>query len=292
MKWGVCFLTTLFSTCFLTATQNPSDLESLVQEAVIKGYHEDFIDLVEMIYGKGFISQGGKEFAQRVVGDLDIENRSVLDIGSGLGGPILHLAELYQTKITGLEPQKWLFDRAQKHLEEARPKLRGSVEFVLMEHPAHLKQFPDENFDVVMSKETILHIPLQVKKGFFAEIYRVLKTGGEIVIMDWMHAAPSYSKKTERMMELDGVSYHFMTPVEYITLLKEVGFSEVTMENISSETAGFSQGNIDKIREIAPAIEESYGRDVYDYCVESWGYQRDAFASKELISGIFRAKKL
>ncbi len=56
--------------------------------------------------------------------------------------------------------------------------LKGSAQFILMDHPAHLNQFSDESFDLVISKETILHIPLEIKKAFFLEIARVLKPGG------------------------------------------------------------------------------------------------------------------
>ena len=160
-----------------------------------------------------------------------------------------------------------------------------------MDDPSRLAQFADETFDIVISKEAILHIPIPYKKPFFAEIHRVLKPGGELIVMDWMHAGPKYSEKTQKMIEMDGIAYHLVAPIEYRELLQESGFLQIEMENISAETAQFSQENIDKIGELAPAIREKYGQEVYDYCIETWSYQRDAFASEELITTIFRAKK-
>ena len=266
-------------------------LENLIQQSVSQGYNEDFIELVEMIYGKGFLSQGGTASIDCMINNLSIENRKILDIGSGLGGPVLYLAEKYPLDITGLEPQEWLFRRATESLNENKGILKGSAQFVLMDHPSHLHQFPDESFDIIISKESILHIPLEVKSSFFSEIARVLKSGGQIVIMDWMRNCAQYSQKTQKMMDMDGVAYHLITPTDYQSLLQDVGFSYVQMEDVSLETAHLSQQNIDKIQELAPTIQKKYGQDVYEYCMESWGYQRDAFASKELISGIFRATK-
>jgi phosphoethanolamine N-methyltransferase len=282
-----------FSFSLYSQQSNPGvekNLENLARQSAGQGYSEEFIDLIEMIYGKGFLSQGGGEGVEHMLKDIPLENRSLLDIGSGLGGPALFLAEHYFLDITGLEPQEWLWKRAMQTLGE-KEKLKGSLRFVLMDHPHNLSQFADEAFDIVMSKESLLHLPLECKKPFFAEIYRILKTGGELVIMDWMHSTPLYSKKTRKIMEMDGVAYHLMMPSHYQALLEESGFSQIARENVSWETACYSQENIDKIEELSSIIQEKYGKDAFEYCRESWGYQRDAFASEELIAGIFQAKK-
>ena len=299
MRFGCSSLISIFLCGFIfyinpiqaSSKEEEINFEHLIQKSVSQGYHEDFIDLVEMIYGKGFLSQGGVVSIKHMIKDIAIENQKILDIGSGLGGLVLHLAEQYSIDITGLEPQKWLFTKAIKNLSENKEHLKGSAQFILMDHPANLNQFPDETFDIIMSKESILHVPLEIKKAFFLEIARVLKPGGEIIIMDWMHTTPQYSEKTQKMMEMDGVAYHLITPSAYQSMLQDVGFCNVQMEELSQITANFSQENIEKVLELAPIIQEKYGQEVYQYCIESWGYQRDAFLSKELVSGIFRAKK-
>ncbi|MBI3236809.1 MAG: methyltransferase domain-containing protein [Chlamydiales bacterium] len=277
--------------CGLQGQEVSEDLEKIIQQSVAQGYHEDFIELVEMIYGEGFLSQGGENFVEQIVEGVDLSGKTVLDIGSGLGGPDLYLAKNHSADITGLEPQKWLFERAVNNLERACGSLKGSLRFVLMEHPASLKPFGNGDFDIVMSKETVLHVPMEVKRPFFSEIYRVLKPGGEIVIMDWMHRDQNWSCRMKRMMKIDGVAYHLMTPDSYKGLLEEIGFKEIRMENVSKRTALFSQANIDKIGTLKGVIEERYGMETFDYCVESWGCQRDLFLSGELIAVIFRAKK-
>ena len=284
-----CYLIILYGFISFSLTCQEIEQESLIQHSVSQGYDEQFIDLIEMIYGKGFLSQGGTASIDRMMSNLSLENQKVLDIGSGLGGVVLYLAERYPLDITGLEPQKYLYTRAVESLNERT--FRGSPRFVLMDHPARLNQFPDESFDIVISKESILHIPLEVKESFFLEIARVLKPRGKIVIMDWMRTVDQYSQKTKKMMDMDGVAYHLVTPTDYRSMLQDAGFSLVQMEDVSQEIVSCSQDNIHKIHEISPSIQERYGLEVYEYSIESWGYQRDAFASKELVAGIFRAEK-
>ncbi len=263
--------------------------EDTIRQSASQGYHEEFIGLVELIYGEGFLSQGGNASVERMVAGCSLENKKVLDIGSGLGGPDIYLAETYAADITGLEPQEWLYRRSLANQELAKPK--RSLRFVLMDHPASLSQFADGSFDVVISKETILHVPIEVKPAFFSEILRVLKPGGEIVILDWMRTQFPYSEKTQKMMDMDGVAYHLITPDQYLSLLQNAGFSQIQLENVSPEIAGYSQGNIQKIGELEDRITKDYGREVFGYCIDSWEYQRDAFATQELMAGIFRAQK-
>ncbi len=196
-----------------------NNLEEKTKQAASQGYDETFVALVEMIYGKGFLSQGGPESVQKMIDGLNLDGKKILDIGSGLGGPALHVAKQTRANVTGLEPQKWMVEIANRNLNEMEEHLQGTVNFLHMTTTSNLHQFPDNSFDFIMSKEALLHIPHEAKKGFFTEIYRILKPSGQIVILDWMHSTPNYSTKTEEMMELDEVAYNLISPPEYLTLL-------------------------------------------------------------------------
>lgn len=161
-------------------------MEKITAEASCQGYEQGFTKLIEMIYGKGYLSLGGDESVQEMIQGLDLTGKRVLDIGSGLGGPCIYLAKSYAAEIIGLEPQKWMVELSQKNLSEVSTELKGSVDFVLMEETSNLRCFPDNSFDVILSKEVLLHIPTVAKQGFYKEIYRVLKPGGHIVLMDWL----------------------------------------------------------------------------------------------------------
>ena len=267
------------------------NLEFLAQESASQGYDRNFIALVEMIYGSGFLSQGGRASVQSMVEGLHLNGCKILDIGSGLGGPCLYLAEQYDCEITGLEPQEWMVKKAQMNLHAAKDMLKGSIEFILMQAASNLQQFEEASFDVILSKEALLHLPLSAKEGFFAEIHRVLKPNGALVIMDWMRGSLDYSENTKKMMEQDGVAYHLIFCDKYLEFLRQAGFSEVTVQDITADHAIFSQQNVDRIQDLKSMIDSLYGEQVFWQSIDSWNWQRDAFKSRELLVGVFRARK-
>ena len=296
MKKLICCSLLMLSPYVFCAAEESAQLNKeyrlqAAQESACQGYDEEFVELVEMVYGKGFLSQGSQTCVEKMVSDLQLDGRKVLDIGSGLGAPALYLAQQYPVDIIGAEPQEWMVKRANQNLKEAQERLKGSASFVVLRDPSNLQQFSDNEFDIIFSKEALLHVPLEIKKDFFREIYRVLKPGGKIVIMDWLHSSPNYSPNTKKMMEMDGVAFNLVTPSEYLDIFKNVGFADVEMENTSIEHAGFSQENIRTIKKLASQIEAKFGKETYDYCIESWGYQRDAFQAQEIITAIFKATK-
>ncbi len=290
------FSLALFSSSLILASDTQialdRNLEHIAQEAACQGYDQDFTELIEMLYGSGFLSQGGERSVQDMIGNLNLDNLQVLDIGSGLGGPSIYLAKKYYAHIVGLEPQDWMVQQAEKNLEQEKENLKGSVDFAVMEHASNLQQFPNDSFDVVFSKETLLHIPVELKPNFFSEIYRVLKPGGQIILMDWMHSSQDYSENTKKMMDLDGVAYNLVTYNEYCQILQSAGFSEITWSDTTLESYDLSQKNVHTLLTLKSKIKRKYNLETFKESLDSWSWQRDAFSSRELRTGIFRARKL
>lgn len=266
-------------------------MESLTLEAATQGYDKDFIGLVEMVYGKGFLSQGGERSVQEMIGDFNLDDAHVLDIGSGLGGPSIYLTKRHHAHVTGLEPQAWMIECAHKNLADERDQLRGSVNFVHMTTTSNLKQFASGSFDFVLSKEAILHIPLEVKHSFLAEIFRVLKPGGMFIVLDWVRTAVPYSPNTRQMMELDGVAYNLTTLESYLGSLAQVGFIEISSEARTAKSVEYSQLNVETIHQLKDKIIGMYGVLTFEHSLQSWSWQRDAFKGRELETVLFKAKK-
>ncbi len=113
-------------------------LETAARKAASQGYDRDFIELVEMVYGEGFLSQGGEQLVEGMIGDLDLSHLRVLDIGSGLGGACIFLAKKYPAQVIGIDPQKWMIDLANGNLLKQKEKLKGEFDFIYMD-----KQFAE-----------------------------------------------------------------------------------------------------------------------------------------------------
>ena len=251
----------LFAVCLVFAGGKEEAMR-----AAIQGYEEEFIDLVEWVYGKGFLSQGGKASAEEMVKGFDLEGKRLLDIGSGMGGPALAIAKNHHVHVVGIEPQACLVKKANEYLEEAG-SLEGSVEFINIEDPSNLQIFDDASFDFVVSKEVILHIPTEMKEAYFKEILRVLKPGGKIAIMDWTHKSPNYSDDTKKMIELDGVAYNLVTPLKYLATLSRAGFQKISIEDNTQAHIELTEQNLSTIARLRDKITSRYDAETYNFCV-------------------------
>jgi sterol 24-C-methyltransferase len=105
---------------------------------------------------------------------------TVLDVGCGLGGPALTIAEYSGANIIGV-------DIIEQHIEIARQRaslsgLSRQTRFEVAD--AMNLPFPDEYFDGVYLFESACHMPDKAK--FYQECARVLRAGGRFVGTDWM----------------------------------------------------------------------------------------------------------
>jgi SAM-dependent methyltransferase len=105
---------------------------------------------------------------------------TVLDIGSGLGGPARTLAAEFGCRVTGLDLSAE-FCRAAT-LITARVGLADRVSF---QHGSALDiPLADGSFDVVWMHNAGMNIP--AKERLYAEVHRVLRSGGRYILSEWL----------------------------------------------------------------------------------------------------------
>lgn len=259
------------------------------------GYNTDFIDLVEIVYGDGYLSQGGSEMVEQMFEGIELKGTRILDLGCGVGGPVLHLIKNHDVTVVGADPEAFMIHQGQSALEwlcaDTNKSIKGCAYFVAMKDPLTLEQFPDGSFDIVTSKEAILHVPHKHKLSYFQEIFRVLKKGGQLVILDWQHSTPNYSDDVRAMMEMDGVPFHLNTPEEYHQIVVQAGFSNVSINDWTSILAEQTLQDLTTIDSQQSQIVNRFDKATYDYARNSWNIQGRAFKNRELLVGLIKAIK-
>jgi ubiquinone/menaquinone biosynthesis C-methylase UbiE len=113
---------------------------------------------------------------------------SVLDVGSGVGGPARFLAATYGCQVTGVDLSE-PFVHAARYLTERT----GQSERVSFETASALElPFDDGHFDVVLLQHVAMNIADRTR--LYREIRRVLKSGGRFATFDVVlsSGAPHY----------------------------------------------------------------------------------------------------
>jgi ubiquinone/menaquinone biosynthesis C-methylase UbiE len=124
------------------------------------------------------LPQRTADLAQLQVGE------AVLDVGCGTGA----LAMVACTRVgaeghvCGIDPGPRQVDRARTKAERAGLSIDFQVGVI------EQLAFPDHSFDVVLSTLVMHHLPDDLKRLGLAEIVRVLKPGGRLVIIDFKRA--------------------------------------------------------------------------------------------------------
>ena len=145
---------------------------------------------------------------------------SVLDVGCGTGEVALLASTRTQAgRVHGIDPAPEMIAVAKG--KAARKRLDVDFRVGVIE----ALPFPDASLDVVTSSLMMHHLPEELKARGLAEVYRVLKPGGRLLIADFLQ--PSHSILNHVFMAFtrhQGVQNGLD---EVGKLLQETGFSKV-----------------------------------------------------------------
>jgi SAM-dependent methyltransferase len=244
------------------------------------------VTLLELIYGEGFIAPGGPQEVRNLVGETDLSGKLVLDIGCGVGGIDVMLARDYGCDILALDVEEPLLERARERA--AKAGLAERLTFRLVE-PGPLP-LEDASVDVVFSKDAWIHIP--DKLALLAEVFRVLRPGGQLLAGDWCRGPEPYSADMDRFFELEGLTYHMATLESYGSGLRECGFDAIELFDVSDRFAILSQGQYDRMT--GPMKEQMLalvGDKETARITENWRQLLIVIDNGELRPGHMRARK-
>jgi ubiquinone/menaquinone biosynthesis C-methylase UbiE len=154
-------------------------------------YVETNVPLFEAIYGKGLISLGGLEAIDDMFLDVALTGKTILDIGSGIGGMAYHLAAQYDCQVIGLEIHPWMAEYATNH---APSSIKNKLEFISYTPDGEIP-IGAQSIDICCSKGVLTNVKGKLK--LFQECYRILQHSGQIVFIDWLvpeSAGPKYDR--------------------------------------------------------------------------------------------------
>lgn len=184
-------------------------------------YPPRMIAMLEAIWGEGFLSPGGPEEVARILEGQSIKGASVLDIGCGAGGIDIALARDHGAAyVTGIDVEDPVLTHARALVEKAG--LAAQIGLVKVA-PGPLP-FPPGTFDVVFSKDSIVHIP--DKHALMAEVFRVLKPGGRFIASDWLVGTDTLSPAMAAYIAAEGLDFGMATPARYLQAMSAAGFAD------------------------------------------------------------------
>jgi len=112
----------------------------------------------------------------RLVRDVPLKGRLVLDVGTGVGRWVPFLLERGASRVIGIDIEQ------ERLLRASRRRYGGDASFGLAS--AARLPFPDCAFDFVSSVAVLLHLDYESKERAIAEIARITKPGGYVGIIE------------------------------------------------------------------------------------------------------------
>jgi demethylmenaquinone methyltransferase/2-methoxy-6-polyprenyl-1,4-benzoquinol methylase/phosphoethanolamine N-methyltransferase len=190
------------------------------------GYY-DFVTNFMMLGHAGMLRRMTVDNTQIQPGD------SVLDVGCGTGEvALLAKTRAKAGKVYGIDPAPEMIAVARK--KAARRKLDVDFRVGVIES----LPFPDASMDVVTSSLMVHHLPEDLQARGMADVYRVLKPGGRLLIADFMQ--PSGSIMNHVFMV---VTHHQKVQSglaeDVKQLLGKTGFSQITQPDDHVLVIGF-----------------------------------------------------
>ncbi len=254
------------------------------QEDGDEEYDDELVGLLELVWGDGFLAPGGTASVHRTVGAVDLSGTEVLDLGCGIGGADLVLTREHGARVTGIDLEPSLLQRA-----ESRAAAAGLDISYQLGQVSGLP-FADERFDHVFTHAAIIHVAN--KPALFAEIFRTLKPGGWLLGYDWLRGTDPYTPEMHYWFELEGLHYAMDHLNNYLTMLSQAGFSSISGDDDNERYRDIAHQEYSRMRgEWFAKMTDLLGQERRDHFIEDWRALTVVLDQGQLRPAYFRAQK-
>ncbi|MDO8361404.1 MAG: methyltransferase domain-containing protein [Actinomycetota bacterium] len=251
-------------------------------------YDDKLVAVLEALWGDGYLSPGGNDETALVLQGVELHGQRVLDIGCGTGGCALFIAERFHpVEVVGLDVEPGVVATATANAVAAGVADVVSFTAVL---PGPLP-FDDGRFDVVFSKDSIVHIA--DKHALAREIFRVLAPGGVFAASDWMAGSDEPpSPAMQRYEELEGLGFGLASPDRYFAALRAAGFERVEYVDRTPWLRDRTHHELQQLDgPLRAVLEAAVGLEFLEHEVDVWRALCAVLDTAELGAGHWRAHR-
>ncbi|MCG6135426.1 MAG: methyltransferase domain-containing protein [Nostoc sp. LLA-1] len=220
----------------------------------IQQFYDASSGLWEQIWGEhmhhGYYGADGSQKKDRRQAQIDLIEEllkwadvqtaeNILDVGCGIGGSSLYLANKFNAKATGITLSPVQATRAKQRAQDIG--LSGRSDFQVAD--AQAMPFADDSFDLVWSLESGEHMPDKTK--FLQECYRVLKPGGTLIMVTWCHRPTDNAPLTaDEQKHLEDIYRVYCLPYvislpEYEAIARQLSLNNLRTADWSTAVAPF-----------------------------------------------------
>jgi cyclopropane fatty-acyl-phospholipid synthase-like methyltransferase len=182
---------------------------------------------------------------------LDLrQNEKILDAGCGVGGVMAFLANRYGISVTGITISLEQVKKGRKMSEEK--SLQNLLKFIKQDY--HKTDFSNDSFDKIYAVESA--DAANPVSEFLKEMYRVLKPGGKLLIVDAFLQKSKDQFKGKDIRNLEKICNAWCLPdpntIDYwVDEMKKIGFVDIETEELTSKVLKTSK----KIYSVARLLE-------------------------------------
>lgn len=250
-------------------------------------YSDDLMANLQLRFGEGMLSPGGAKELAELVGPIDVTGQLGLDLGCGIGGyDSLLVAEHGAAHITGIDINAAAVNIARQRANDAG--LSDRLTFKVVE--AGPLPFPGAEFDFCFSKDSIVDIP--DKSHVLAELYRVLRPGGHLLISDWFRSNAPYTAEMKAWATTGDETYEMASLASTAKALSAAGFIKIEAEDRSDWFVEFCRDELDRLSgPLRSVYEEKFGKESALRSIENSRVRLVLAEQRQLLTGHIRARK-
>ncbi|XP_054839229.1 uncharacterized protein LOC129332271 [Eublepharis macularius] len=241
------------------------------------------IQRYEWVFGPGFVSTGGIGTTKELMSMLALKpEQKVLDVGCGLGGSDFYMAKEFGVEVLGLDLSHNMVELA---LERAQQETKSLVQFEVGD--ATRRVFPEGSFDVVYSRDTILHVA--DKRALFQRFLLWLKPGGQLLISDYCCGPRPWSEVFTKYVKQRG--YSLLMPQEYGQVLQEVGFSSVQSLDRTERMLSALIQELQALEKSQESFIQEFSKEEFEAIASGWREKLERCVDGDQRWGVFHAVK-